>query len=89
MNRVKSVIAAALVLSAASSVFAAKKAKTIKIGGVAPLSGAVAVYGVECKKGIDLAVEEINAAGGILGQTVEFVCWRLYSSMCISWYDDY
>ena len=74
MNRVKSVIAAALVLSAASSVFAAKKAKTIKIGGVAPLSGAVAVYGVECKKGIDLAVEEINAAGGILGQTVEFVC---------------
>ena len=74
MNRIKSVIAASLVLLSGTSVFAAKKAKTIKIGGVAPLSGAVAVYGVECKKGIDLAVEEINAAGGILGQTVEFVC---------------
>lgn len=47
---------------------------TVKIGGVAPLSGAVAVYGVECKNGIDLAVEEINAAGGINGKQVQFVC---------------
>ncbi len=47
---------------------------TVKIGGVAPLSGGVAVYGVECKNGIDLAVEEINAAGGIAGKKVEFIC---------------
>ncbi len=47
---------------------------TVKIGGIAPLSGAVAVYGVECKNGIDLAVEEINAAGGINGKKIEFVC---------------
>ena len=47
---------------------------TVKIGGVAPLSGSVAVYGVECKNGIDLAVEEINAAGGIAGKKVEFIC---------------
>ncbi|MCQ2982036.1 MAG: ABC transporter substrate-binding protein [Treponemataceae bacterium] len=51
-----------------------KKSATMKIGGVAPLSGAVAVYGVECKNGIDLAIAEINAAGGINGQMVEFVC---------------
>ena len=50
------------------------ESKTIKIGGVAPLSGAVAVYGVECKNGIDLAVSEINAAGGIDGKMLEFVC---------------
>lgn len=74
MNKIKSLVAATLVLACTTSVFAAKKAKTIKIGGVAPLSGAVAVYGVECKKGIDLAVEEINAAGGIDGQMLEFVC---------------
>lgn len=74
MNKIKSVVAATLILSASTSVFAASKAKTIKIGGVAPLSGAVAVYGVECKKGIDLAVEEINAAGGINGQKIEFIC---------------
>lgn len=74
MNKIKSVVAATLILSASTSVFAASKAKTIKIGGVAPLSGAVAVYGVECKKGIELAVEEINAAGGINGQKIEFIC---------------
>ncbi len=47
---------------------------TVKIGGVAPLSGSVAVYGVECKNGIDLAIDEINAAGGIAGKKVEFIC---------------
>lgn len=47
---------------------------SITVGGVAPLSGGVAVYGVECKKGIDLAVEEINAAGGINGKNIVFVC---------------
>lgn len=46
----------------------------VKIGGIAPLSGAVAVYGVECKNGIDLAIEEINAAGGINGKQVKFIC---------------
>lgn len=74
MKKIKAVAVATLMLSASTAVFAAPKAKTIKIGGVAPLSGAVAVYGVECKKGIDLAVEEINAAGGINGQMLEFVC---------------
>ena len=47
---------------------------TVKIGGIAPLSGNVAVYGVECKNGIDLAVEEINGAGGINGKKIEFIC---------------
>ncbi len=62
---------AAMILVAGCS---KKESDTIKIGGVAPLSGGVAVYGVECKNGIDLAVEEINAAGGINGKKVEFVC---------------
>lgn len=61
---------AALVLSGCAKT----ESNTIKVGGIAPLSGAVAVYGVECKNGIDLAVEEINAAGGINGKLVEFVC---------------
>lgn len=46
---------------------------TIKVGSIGPLSGAVAVYGVECKNGIDLAVEEINAAGGVNGQLLEII----------------
>ena len=51
----------------------AKETNEIKIGGIFPLSGAVAVYGVECKNGIDLAIEEINAAGGINGKNVVLI----------------
>lgn len=66
---------AAVVAMAFAFVGCSKKSSdTVKIGGVAPLSGSVAVYGVECKNGIDLAIEEINAAGGISGKKVEFVC---------------
>lgn len=49
-------------------------ANEIVIGGVAPLSGQYTEYGLECKKGIDLAVKEINAAGGINGKMVKFIC---------------
>ena len=51
----------------------AKETNEIKIGGIFPLSGAVAVYGVECKNGIDLAIEEINAASGINGKNVALI----------------
>lgn len=40
----------------------------IIIGVLAPLTGPVAVYGTSCNNGIQLAAEEINAAGGINGQ---------------------
>ncbi len=46
---------------------------SIKIGGVYPLSGEVALYGIEAKNGVDLAIEEINAAGGILGLPIEHI----------------
>ena len=65
------VVVSAMMMAASCS---GKKNNTIKIGGIAPLSGGVAVYGTECKNGIDLAVEEINAAGGINGQKIEFIC---------------
>lgn len=64
-------VVSAMMIAASCS---GKKNDTIKIGGIAPLSGGVAVYGTECKNGIDLAVEEINAAGGINGQKIEFIC---------------
>lgn len=37
----------------------------IKIGGIGPLTGAAAVYGNAAKQGAEIAVEEINALGGI------------------------
>ena len=50
-----------------------KDSDSIKIGGVFPLTGGVSVYGVEYKNGIDLAIEEINAAGGVNGKMLVLI----------------
>ena len=42
-----------------------------KIGGIGPLTGSYANYGVSVSQGAKLAVEEINAAGGISGRQIE------------------
>ena len=44
----------------------------IKIGGIGPVTGAAAVYGQAVKNGAQIAVDEINAAGGINGAQIEF-----------------
>ncbi|MBE3553788.1 MAG: ABC transporter substrate-binding protein [Thermicanus sp.] len=49
------------------------QAGTIKIGANLELSGGVSSYGQSIAEGIDLAVEEINKAGGINGQQLEVV----------------
>ena len=38
---------------------------TIKIGGIGPLTGSNAVYGLATKQGAEVAIEEINALGGL------------------------
>ncbi len=45
----------------------------VKLGLLAPMSGVSSHYGPILKNSADLAIEEINAAGGILGRPV-----RLY-----------
>ncbi|BDI03707.1 ABC transporter substrate-binding protein [Sphaerotilus microaerophilus] len=47
------------------------QAQAIKIAGLYELSGAGASAGTMFKNGVDLAVKEINAAGGILGKKIE------------------
>jgi branched-chain amino acid transport system substrate-binding protein len=49
----------------------AQSAAPIKLADVAELSGSGATVGTNWKNGIDLAVEEINAKGGILGHRLE------------------
>ena len=46
---------------------------TIKIGLNLELSGPVAGYGTQERDGVELAVEQINEEGGILGKDVELV----------------
>ena len=43
------------------------------IGGVGPLTGDYATYGISVKQGAELAVKEINEAGGINGVQIEFL----------------
>ena len=47
--------------------------QVIKVGHVQSLTGALATFGERMKRGLDLAVEVINAAGGILGGRLEVV----------------
>jgi branched-chain amino acid transport system substrate-binding protein len=48
-------------------------ADTIKLGLNVELSGAVASYGSNSRDGIVLAIEHVNAAGGVLGQQLEAI----------------
>lgn len=45
---------------------------TFKIGGIGPTTGDNAIYGTAVKNGIELAVNEINADGGINGKQIEY-----------------
>ena len=47
---------------------------TVKIGGLAPLTGKVANYGIATNNGIQLAVKKINDNGGILvGKKIDYI----------------
>ena len=56
---------------AASNNDAAAEA-TFKIGGIGPTTGDAASYGLAVKNGIQIAVDEINEAGGINGYQIEY-----------------
>ena len=72
LTRVISVCAAAaMVLTAVSPVLADDE--KFVIGGIGPVTGAAAAYGISVMNGAQLAVDEINAAGGINGYQVEFI----------------
>lgn len=57
--------------TAADSAGAADGA-VFKIGGIGPTTGSAAVYGLAVQNAAQLAVDEINAAGGINGVQIEF-----------------
>ena len=79
MKKVLSVLLAAAMLMC---VFAACKnnepsnggndgSSVIKIGAIGPTTGEAAIYGTAVKNGMEIAVDEINAKGGIAGAKIE------------------
>ncbi len=58
--------------AAAASADNAAAAETFKIGGIGPTTGGAAVYGIAVMNGAQIAIDEINAAGGINGCQIEY-----------------
>ncbi len=69
MNRINATLAACALAGAALAV----QAQEIKIGFHAPLTGFAASDGKSAQLGAELAVEQINAAGGVLGRKLSLV----------------
>ena len=68
------VLAAVMAMTAMAGCGGKKSASsgdTFKIGGQGPTTGNAAIYGNAVKNGMELAANEINAAGGINGKQVE------------------
>lgn len=63
--------AAGTLLANINSTARAQDTTPIPVGSALPMSGFAAADGIEFKNGLDLAAEEINAAGGILGRPIE------------------
>ena len=55
-----------------SSSSSKKDADKYYIGGIGPTTGATAIYGTAVKNGAQIAVDEINASGGINGKQIEY-----------------
>lgn len=65
-------LVSALVMGSTNSLAENKaEAKTIKVGSVTSMTGSTATFGDATFKGEELAMKEINAAGGIKGQMIE------------------
>ncbi len=69
----RSAITGATLAAATPLRFARAAAETIKIGGIVPLTGAAAESGKFMRDAAALALDEINAKGGVLGKKLEWV----------------
>ena len=72
-SRVRRLLLGASFVAMAATAGGAAWADTIKIGLLAPQTGPAAADGQEFQRGAQLAIDEINAAGGFNGNTFELV----------------
>jgi len=66
-------VSAAAMAAPGLTIRAACAQDPIQVGLISPLTGAWTVYGKAHSAGFELAVDEINAAGGVLGRPLEIV----------------
>lgn len=75
--KMKKVISSLLVTAMAVGCLAGcgaseKNADAFYIGGIGPTTGAAAIYGTAVQNGAQIAIDEINEAGGINGYQIEY-----------------
>jgi branched-chain amino acid transport system substrate-binding protein len=70
MIRISTVFAAALAFAPAAVCASDLTGQEIHIGVAGPLTTPSATFGLEMRQAVDLAIDERNAAGGILGGKV-------------------
>ncbi len=68
-----SALVSTLVLAGCAAGGGDSKGNTVKIGLNYELSGPVSTYGTSLVNGIEFAVKEINAKGGVLGKQIELI----------------
>ncbi|MVA26582.1 ABC transporter substrate-binding protein [Agrobacterium vitis] len=64
-------VGSAAILAGLNSTASAQSAEPVIIGAPLQMTGAGAADGIEFKRGLELAAEEINALGGILGREIK------------------
>jgi branched-chain amino acid transport system substrate-binding protein len=67
----KSFLAVLFVILAVLAFGCKEEIKVYRVGAVLPLSGAAETYGRNVQNGIKLALEEVNAAGGVKGKPLD------------------
>lgn len=72
MKKLVKVASLACVSAMLLSTTAFAEGETFKIGGIGPVTGAASAYGSAVMNAVQIAVDEINEAGGINGYQVEF-----------------
>ena len=73
MRAWKSWLAALAAIAAVALAPAALAQAPIKVGALNPYSGPLALYGNEVTRGYELAVDRLNASGGVLGRKFELI----------------
>ncbi len=68
---VSAVVATAMTMAMLTGCGEAKSSDTFRIGGIGPITGGAALYGLNVQNAAQIAVDEINANGGVNGYKLE------------------
>ncbi|TGQ01372.1 MULTISPECIES: ABC transporter substrate-binding protein [unclassified Mesorhizobium] len=72
-NRIRHMLMSTALIAAFATANAPAFADVVKIGLLAPITGPAAADGQEFQRGVQMAIDEANAAGGVAGNTFELV----------------